>query len=82
MFVRDADDQIYLAHTGKVGGGRRGIGLRAFRNFLGDNPWQEIDTLGGRRTAVVLGPIDAPGFPNQIDGVFPAVPVQLTFRFL
>jgi 5-methylcytosine-specific restriction enzyme A len=66
LFARDEDSRIYIAHTGKVGGGRKGIGPNAFRKFLGDRAWHEIETQGGRRTAVALGPIDAPDFPNQL----------------
>jgi hypothetical protein len=30
LFARDAENRIYLAHTGKVGGGRTGRGSNAF----------------------------------------------------
>jgi hypothetical protein len=66
MFIRDNENRIYLAHTGRVGGGRSGIGLNEFRRYLGDPPWQEILTQGGRQLAVILGPIDAPDFPSQL----------------
>jgi hypothetical protein len=66
LFARDADNHIYIAHTGKIGGGRTGIGPKAFREFLRDHRWHEIETQGERRMAVVLGPIDARDFPNQL----------------
>lgn len=66
LFARDGEDRVYIAHTGKVGGGRQGIGPKSFREHLEDHPWHEIKTRDGSRTAVVLGPIDAPDFPAQI----------------
>jgi len=36
VFVKDEDSRIYLAHTGKIGGGRKGIGKSAFvENYSG-----------------------------------------------
>ena len=38
MFVRDPNGRIYLAHSGKVGGGRKGIGRSTFlAAYRGDN---------------------------------------------
>jgi hypothetical protein len=55
LFVRDQDNRIYIAHDGKFTnyGGRN-----AFRQFLGDASWPEIQTQRGSRTPIVLGPID------------------------
>lgn len=66
LFARDGNDRVYLAHSGKVGGGRQGIGPSAFRDFLGDEPWHEIGTKDGTRMAVVLGPIDGQDFLEQL----------------
>lgn len=66
MFARDEVNGIYLAHTGRVGGGRKGIGPKALHKFLQHGPWHEIETQRGRRAAVLLGPIDAQDFPNQL----------------
>jgi hypothetical protein len=66
LFARDADNCTYIAHTGKVGGGRTGIGPQSFREFLQDYPWQEIETQSQSRRAVVLGPLDAPHFLHQL----------------
>jgi hypothetical protein len=68
LFARDGENRIYVGHTGKVGGGRAGIGQNAFRRFIGDDPWHEIMTQGGKRVAVVFGPMDAPNFLNQLAG--------------
>jgi 5-methylcytosine-specific restriction enzyme A len=66
LFALDGEGRVYVAHTGKVGGGRKGIGAKAFRNFVGDDPWHEIDTSSGKLMAIVLGPVDAPDFAKQL----------------
>ena len=66
LFARDEENRIYIAHTGRVGGGRTGIGQNAFREFLGPHRWHEIETPSGLRTAVLLGPIDSRDFTNQL----------------
>jgi hypothetical protein len=66
LFVRDMAGRIYIGHTGRVGGGRAGIGQNAFRKYLGDDRWDEIQIRRGTKAAVVLGPIDAPDFADQI----------------
>ena len=37
-FVRDADGAVYLCHTGKVGGGKKGVGKHAFLEWLDRSP--------------------------------------------
>jgi hypothetical protein len=66
LFVRDERNRVYIAHTGKVGGGREGIGQSGLRRFLADGDWREIQTQRGRQTALAFGPIDAPEFVGQL----------------
>jgi hypothetical protein len=66
LFARDEANRIYVAHTGKVGGGRLGIGQKSFREFFRDADWDEIGTSRGKREALVLGPIDATDFADQV----------------
>jgi hypothetical protein len=66
VFARDTDGRIYVGHTGRVGGGRVGIGQNAFRQYLGSDRWDEIQLPRGTKTALIFGPMDAPDFPNQI----------------
>lgn len=57
VFLRDELGRLYVGHGGRVGGGRPGIGQRAFREFAQDLTWQEIATPKGRlRDVVVFGP--------------------------
>jgi hypothetical protein len=66
VFARDTNGHIYVGHTGKIGGGRVGIGQKAFREYLVDKRWCDIEMPSGRRAALILGPLDAPEFPDQI----------------
>src|SRR5262249_4400328 len=42
LFAKDDGGRIYVGHSGNIGGGRKGIGQREFRKFLGDHPWHEV----------------------------------------
>lgn len=45
-FIRDADGALYLCHTGKVGGGKKGVGKYAFLEWLdrsGSHPRVQVD---------------------------------------
>lgn len=42
VFVRSRHDSVYLAHSGKVGGGRSGVGKNGFLQFYGD---ETVDTV-------------------------------------
>lgn len=59
LFIRDDNGSIYLAHSGKVGGGRAGIGKSAFMRS-----WGGRDVVAVRfpdrqeRDYIVLGRVD------------------------
>jgi hypothetical protein len=59
VFLKDRSGQLFIGHTGKVGGGRKGIGGRSFRGFFTAGEWHEIEgSRGRRREVVVFGPLD------------------------
>ena len=66
MFVRDVNDDNYLCHTGKIGGGKKGIGKMVFWDrYTGGSI--EVD-IGRQNPAQVvnLGQIDSPKLPSRI----------------
>jgi hypothetical protein len=75
VFARDKDDQVYLAHTGRVGGGRSGIGKNAFWTFYGNKGVQTVSWSDKRKASVILlGRVDGPhllagiaGFVRQVE---------------
>lgn len=64
VFLRDNNDRVFVGHSGRLGGGRPGIGQRPFRQFSQDLQWQEILTPKGMREVVVFGPLQDRKFPN------------------
>jgi len=68
VFVRDDEGRVYIAHSGKVGGGRPGIGKEAFWEFYGGS--DDVETVGwpdGRTSGViVIGRIDSEHLPVHI----------------
>lgn len=62
VFAKDkAKDRIYLTHSGKVGGGRPGIGKSQFLDFYRNRHNREtIDWPDGKKTqTIVIGPLDS-----------------------
>ena len=66
VFLRDEAGRFYVGHSGKVGGGRPGIGQRPFRDFSRHLAWQEITTPRGVREVVVFGPLKDREFPSML----------------
>lgn len=67
FFVQDPQNKIYLAHSGKVGGGRTGIGRSTFlQTYVGRNV-ESIEWPDGKEsTAVVIGRIDSERLPLYV----------------
>lgn len=58
-FVKDQDGQIYLCHSGKIGGGRKGIGKSAFEeNFSGIKQWQIVQGSSGPKKVVIISHLE------------------------
>ena len=67
LFVRDADGVIYLTHSGRVGGGRPGIGKREFVASYNGGDIRPIQWPDGRVTeAFVIGPVGSDALPARI----------------
>lgn len=60
IFVKDSRDVVFLAHTGKIGGGYPGVGKRAFLGSSYAGTLESVRWPDGVTTQVlVLGPIDS-----------------------
>ena len=63
-FVKDDDGNCYLAHSGRVGGGAKGVGLT---NFLAYYPAHTpVDFDGRPRRMYVVGYVTDPKLPNRM----------------
>lgn len=66
MFARDPlNGAIYLLHSGKVGGGRKGVGTTAFRAFHG-GPLEPVQAKSRLREAIRLGRLSDARLPALI----------------
>jgi hypothetical protein len=67
IFLCDAGGVVYVAHSGKVGGGRKGIGQSAFRDFVGNYGWEAVRWPDGRQGAFkVLSRLDSPELTSRV----------------
>ena len=66
-FVRDSQGRVYIAHSGKVGGGRSGIGKSAFvATYRGKN-WQTVTWPDKKETEMILiGHLDGSHLQSQV----------------
>jgi hypothetical protein len=67
IFVQDNHGIVYLAHSGKVGGGRKGIGKSTFLSFYRGDNIEEVswpDHISS--SAIIIGRIDSDHLPAQI----------------
>jgi hypothetical protein len=67
MFVQDERGTVYLAHSGKVGGSRKGIGKSSFVNSYAEPNVENIQWPDGRITsAIIIGTINGNRLPAQV----------------
>ena len=65
-FVRGPDGHIYVAHSGKVGGGRKGISKAEFSHFYRGGNWHGVVSGSTSREMIILGRVDRPNLVNAI----------------
>jgi hypothetical protein len=59
FFARDTKSGIiYLLHSGRVGGGTKGVGMNAFRAWSGETLIQVADSSGGSRDGLLVMPVE------------------------
>ena len=58
-FVRDVNGRLYVTHSGRVGGGRKGIGKSAFLEWYGEDNMKDISWPDGQVTkAIIIGQLN------------------------
>jgi hypothetical protein len=73
VFLRDAGGNLYLAHTGKVAGGRQGVGKAAFLDSLGGGLTKVEWSDGVTTKVVVLGRIGRPSLLRNLSSYLHAI---------
>lgn len=67
LFGRADDGNLYLAHSGKIAGGRLGIGKEAFLNSYRGKNWDTVFWPDGKESdVIVIGRLDGQSLPAQI----------------
>jgi TIR domain len=57
VFLTDHRGRYYIGHTGRLGGGRKGIGKAEFKEYYGPNGWLAFERTDGTDEAIVFGPL-------------------------
>jgi hypothetical protein len=74
LFARDQGGNLILAHSGKIGGGRAGIGKAAFLNHLGDADVVSVNFPGGEEyDYIAIGRVNSPDFRQRLANFVHAV---------
>jgi hypothetical protein len=73
VFLADAGGNVYLGHSGKIGGGRKGIGKSAFLDSYGGRPQPVEWPDGASAEVIVFGRIGKPAFLENIGAYLRAV---------
>jgi len=74
VFVKDQNDEIYIAHTGKIGGGKTGVGKTAFvNNFPDKNKWHQVSGSRGKKNVVIVSNINDPKLIDNVEFFVKAV---------
>ena len=67
LFLKDEMGKVILGHTGRVGGGRKGIGMKAFQQFADDADWQSFLWPNGKPGRVIgVGQLGSPSLMGQV----------------
>lgn len=66
-FLRDAEGRVYIAHSGKVGGGHEGVGKVAFLKYIDSPVRVAVAWPDGQTTEMlIIGMLDADGFVGNV----------------
>lgn len=66
-FLRDAEGRVYVAHSGKVGGGHEGVGKSAFLKYIDSPVRVAVAWPDGQTTEMlIIGMLDADGFVGNV----------------
>ena len=60
-FAEDGYGKGYIVHTGRIGGGKPGIGMKLFKeNFAKPEQWADAYWNGGEKSVVIVSALDDP----------------------
>lgn len=69
VYAQDASGTVYLLHSGKLGGGKQGIGQANFLSFLDSPNLHEVAWADGKVTqAILIGRVDQRSIRGRVRG--------------
>lgn len=66
VFMQDDSGRTYLGHRGRVGGGRRGIGKKAFMASMGAEKLVDLQDGDRVSTVLIIGALNAVDLPERV----------------
>ena len=66
IFLRNSKGQLFVGHRGSVGGGRPGIGQKAFMADMSKDDLTEIRDGDKTSRVIMIGALDAEDFPARV----------------
>jgi hypothetical protein len=54
LFVRDMEGKTYIAHSGRIGGGRKGVGKKGFRQFASNHLWTDVNWPDNKQSSYLI----------------------------
>jgi len=68
LFVKDQEGNVYVAHDGGIGGGKKGIGKNSFEDFLAEpDSWADVTDKKGKRRMIVISNLEDDDAMSQIE---------------
>lgn len=67
FFAKDEAGRVYLMHSGRPGGGKKGVSRENFLAWLKPELVPVLPTGGPARAGIVIGRLDAPNLPDRIE---------------
>jgi hypothetical protein len=67
IFLSDQRGNSYIAHSGRVGGGRKGIGMKAFKEYSANATWSNVVWPNGKSSECrVISRLDSPNLQTNL----------------
>ena len=67
VLARDVKGDVYICHSGKIGGGTKGVGKTAFLEDVGIDELHDVRWHDGViRPLLLVGGVENPNFPSQL----------------
>ena len=74
-FAEDENGEVYVTHSGKIGGGRQGISKNLFETEF-NGQWNMVSTRNGPEKRAIIGALRGTSFPEELARFVKAVAIM------